>query len=100
MSNLMMPGNPRYQPKDLIPYFGYDNLYHGLAEVEIAVVRTMGEIGIINAEAMAQLTPEVEKRLLSITTTEVDGVERSVTKHDVRAWVRIAQERCPAALAR
>ena len=27
MGNLSLPGNPRYQPKDLQSVFGYDNLY-------------------------------------------------------------------------
>ncbi len=27
--NLMMTGNPRTQPPELIPYFGYDNLMLG-----------------------------------------------------------------------
>ncbi len=88
---LTLPGNLRYQPKQMKEFFGYDNLYWGLAKVEIAVLKTLGEIGKISAEDFAIFTEEIEKKLLSITTTEVDGVEREVTKHDVRAWVRIAQ---------
>ena len=30
--NLMLPGNPRYQPKQLVPIFGYDYLYKGVDE--------------------------------------------------------------------
>lgn len=90
--NLILPGNPRYQPKQLVEIFGYDNLYAGVAEVEIATLETLGEIGVIPAEDMAGLTAEVMVRLKEIPTTVVDQVERSITKHDIRAWVRIAQD--------
>lgn len=98
--NLMMPGNPRYQPQALQPYFGYDNLYRGLARVELAVLDVLGEIGVIPPETMARLTPELGRAALDINTTEVDGVERAETKHDVRAWVRIFCRRLPPDLAR
>src|SRR3989338_4284156 len=100
MSNLTLPGNPRYQPKDLQAYFGYDNLFRYVAEVEIATMRTLADIGIIPPADIALLTPEVEQKLLSITTSEVDEVERKITKHDIRAWVRLAQERSPLGLRR
>lgn len=100
MPNLALPGNPRYQPKALQPYFGYDNHFGYVALVEIAVLRTLGEIGIISPEDMACLTPEIEEKLLEITTTHVDEVERQITHHDIRAWVRLAQEILPAPLRR
>ena len=37
--NLAMPGNPRYQPKEMVPYFGYDNLYRAVAEVLGMILR-------------------------------------------------------------
>ena len=89
--NLALPGNPRYQPKQLQPWFGYDNLYRSLGQVEIAVLQVLGEIGVIPPEVSSCLTPQVIEALLNIRTTEVDEVERTITKHDVRAWVRIAQ---------
>jgi len=98
--NLMLPGNPRYQPKELQPIFGYDNLYRGLAEVEIANLKALAEIGLIGADEFKLLTPELIEQLLNITTTEVDKVEREITKHDVRAWVRLAQEILPPELER
>ncbi len=100
MSNLSLPGNPRYQPKDLHKYFGYDNLFGYVAEVEIATMRTLADIGVIPPADIALLTPEIEQKLLAITTSEVDEVERKITKHDIRAWVRIAQERSPEGLRR
>lgn len=90
--NLAMPGHPRYQPPQLKETFGYDYLYRPFAEVEIATLKILGEIGIIPSEEFALFTPEMERALLVITTTEVDGVEREVTKHDVRAWVSIAKQ--------
>ena len=85
MPNLSLPGNPRYQPKDLQAVFGYDNLFRAVAEVEIATMRTLAEIGVIPESDIALLTPDIEQQLLAISTTEVDRVEREVTKHDIRA---------------
>lgn len=90
--NLIMPGHPRYQPKELKPVFGYDRLYRKVGEVEIANLQVLGDIGIIPAREIQLLTPEVVEAVLSITTTEVDSIERTVTKHDIRAWTRLAQE--------
>jgi adenylosuccinate lyase len=100
VANLTLPGNPRYQPMNLQKHFGYDNLFRAVAEVEIATLRTLSEIGIIPAADIALLTPAVEQNLLVITTTEVDDVERKVTKHDIRAWVRIAQNKVDPKLRR
>lgn len=99
-TNLSLPGNPRYQPKDLQEVFGYDNLYHCIAEVEIATMRTLAEIGVMPESDIQHLTPEVEAALLAITTSEVDVVERNETKHDIRAWVKIAQSKMDPALRR
>jgi adenylosuccinate lyase len=98
--NLTLPGNPRYQPKDLQACFGYDNLYRTVAEVEIAVLKTLREIGVMPEVDFATLTPAIEESLLSITTSEVDEVERKVTKHDIRAWVKIAQGKVDPKLRR
>ena len=100
MANLMMAGNPREQPRDLIPYFGYDNLMRPLGRVEIAGMDVLGDLGIISAEDYRLLTPEVRENVLVISTTEVDRVEREITKHDVRAWTMLAKERLPEPLHR
>ena len=98
MENLALPGNPRYQPKQLKDFFGYDNLYLGLGMVEIANLDVLADIGVIPKKTILKLTPNTRKKLLAITTSEVDEVERTdtpefgkKTKHDVHAWVRIAQ---------
>jgi adenylosuccinate lyase len=98
--NLSLPGNPRYQPAELIPYFGYDNLYRPVAEVEFATLDVLHEIGFIPDHDMDQLTREVRERIRAITTTAVDQLERTVTHHDLRAWVRIAQDMLPENLRR
>lgn len=98
--NLLLPGNLRYQPKQMQEIFGYDNLYQGLARVEIAVLETLGQIGIIPQEEMAGLQPHIREQLLAIPTVIVDQIERKITKHDVRAWIRKAQEIVGEKLAR
>jgi adenylosuccinate lyase len=100
MRNLSLPGNPRYQPADLQAVFGYDNRFQAVAEVEIATMRTLADIGIIPAADIASLTSAVEQELLAIPTSEVDDVERRITRHDIRAWVRIAQGKVDPGLRR
>lgn len=90
--NFTLPGNPRYQPKQMVAVFGYDNLYKKVSEVEIAALETLGEMGIIPKKDFKKLTEKVKKRLIAIKTTEVDTIEREITHHDIRAWVRCAQE--------
>ncbi len=98
--NLMMPGNPRYQPPQLRPFFGYDRLYSTLSEVEIAVLEVMGEIGVIPRGEFRTFRRELRERLQAITTAQVDRVEQRITRHDIRAWVRIAQRIVGPRLAR
>ncbi len=99
-NNLILPGNPRYQPKEMKDFFGYDNLYSGLAQVEIAALETLGEIGIIPKKEMEILGPQLKEKLLTIPTSQVDKIEKEITHHDVRAWVRKAQEIINHTLAR
>ena len=98
--NLYLPGNPRYQPEVLVPIYGYDNLYRPLIEVELALLDELHACGVIPGEDYAALTPELRENLLSITTTEVDEIENTITHHDVRALVQAMQKRMPPALAR
>jgi hypothetical protein len=88
--NLALPGNPRYQPRALQDIFGYDNLYRGVGEVELATFDVLGEIGVI-PDDQARAIDGVRERILDIYTTEVDRIERKVTGHDIRAWVKEAQ---------
>ncbi|MCD4694401.1 hypothetical protein K8R62_03530 [bacterium] len=90
--NELLPGNPRYQPKEMIPVFGYDNLYKKFALVEIATLKTLSDINIIPKKDIEKLDEAKKQRLLDIKTSEVDEIERTITHHDIRAWVRRAQE--------
>ena len=100
MQNLTLPGNPRYQPRQMMPVFGYDNLYRKVAAVEIATLKTLHEIKVIPDDDFLDLLPEIEAQLLAIPTTEVDKIERQITHHDIRAWVRLAQSIIGHKLAR
>ena len=100
MDNLSLPGNPRYQPNELIPIFGYDNLYRPWGEIELAKLEVMKEIGMIPAEAWLTLNDEQREKILNIKTTATDEVERKITKHDVNAHVRLIREILDPSLAR
>lgn len=99
MANLALPGNPRYQPQELVGIFGYDHLYRGVAEVELANLDVLAEIGFIPAEDYRLLSRRLRRTFLGITTTKVDEREGK-TRHDIRAWVQLAQERSPRNLGR
>lgn len=96
---LEMPGNPRYQPKSLIPYFGYDNLARYLIKVELALLESLIDIKVIPPEDALLLDENLKNRLFDeITTTLQDKREREVTKHDIRALVQLMQELMPEPL--
>lgn len=99
MSNLFMPGDPRYQPRSLRPYFGHDRLVNFQVEVELAAMHALAELGIIPSDDYALLSDEVVQELHAITTTEVDEIEKT-TKHDIRALVIAMQRRMPERLKR
>ena len=98
--NYILPGNPRYQPKSMVPYFGYDNIVKPWIEVELALLDVLGELSIIPEDEYSLLTSEIREDLKTITTTEVDRRERKVTKHDIRALVQLLQEKLPLPLRR
>jgi len=98
--NLQLPGNPRYQPADLIPIFGYDNLYKPWGQIELAKLEVMKEISMIPASAWETLTDEQVKMILNIKTSATDKVEREITKHDVDAHKKLMKGILDPALAR
>ncbi len=56
--------------------FGYDNLYRGFAEVEIATLGTLIDIGVISESEGMRLRRETRiNLLLDIPTTPVDKIE-------------------------
>lgn len=98
--NEFLPGNLRYQPKELVPIFGYDNLYMPWGEIELAKLEIMKEIGKIPASAWETLTDEMRILILNIRTSSADVIEREVTKHDVNAHVRLIKEILDPSFAR
>lgn len=96
--NLALPGNPRYQPKELQPYFGYDNLMRWMVEVELAAMRALAETGAFDKSLLELITPEMQHKLLGIPTSYVDKIEREKTKHDIRALVLAMKEILPPPL--
>jgi len=98
--SLSLPGNPRYQPKSLVEIFGYDNLYVPVAQVELAGMQVLADVGVIPRQEIALLSQNAIDNILLIRTSVVDELERKVTKHDIRALVRKIQELLPEALRR
>jgi adenylosuccinate lyase len=92
MTNLIMPGIPRYQPAQLKPYFGHDVTYTGATLVEVANLLALIENKIIPESEAILLTNDKIHKILSITGTQVEALERTKTKHDIRALVQIIQE--------
>ena len=90
--NLTLPGNPRYQPKELIEIFGYDYLYRSYIEVEMAAIKTLYEFGIMPKNDFDTIDLNAMLAVEKITTSQVDEWERAVTKHDVRALIQIMQK--------
>ncbi len=98
--NEFLPGNLRYQPKELVPIFGYDHLYRPWGEIELAKLEVMKEIGLIPANIWETLTDDTKEKILNIRTTATDEVERRITKHDVNAHNRLIKELLDAELGR
>lgn len=64
--NLSLPGNPRYQPKNMMEVFGYDYLYRTLADVEFANIDVLYDIGVISHAEWLLLTPETREQIRQI----------------------------------
>lgn len=96
---LFMPGDGRYQPEELKPFFGYDMWASFLIIVEWFWLETLAEIGVMTAKDAALLN---HKRLLCllerITTTRQDSVEKAVTKHDILALLILMRQYLPKSL--
>ena len=95
-----MVGFVRYQPKKLIPIFGYDHLYLPAIEFELAGIDTLAEIGVIPASDHALLTPAMREDAKSIATTLVDELERTGGGHDIIALTEMMKPKLPKSLRR
>ena len=90
---LIMPGNPRYQPDSIIPFWGYDNLVKPLVDVEWALLKVLVKLETIPPEAAIYLTEDVLQKLhVEITTTLQDAIENGITHHDIVALVEAMKE--------
>lgn len=100
ISNYALPGNPRYQPKSLVDYFGYDNLYKHVGRVEYAALKNIVRVLVGLKLADKGILKMMDQKVFeSLTTSEVDEQERKVTKHDIRAFVQLLKPRLKAEIA-
>ncbi|KKQ39087.1 MAG: hypothetical protein US57_C0021G0017 [Candidatus Moranbacteria bacterium GW2011_GWC2_37_73] len=75
--NLQMPGDGRYQPKELKAFLGYDQWAAWLIIVEWFWMKTLATIGVMPREDADLLTDELlSVLLLGITTTLQDAKEK------------------------
>lgn len=83
---LELPGNPRYQPASLKPFFGYDNIAKFYFNVEWAPLKVLAKLNMLPSGVEILLTDETYQMVRSkVTTTLEDTIEKAVTKHDIRA---------------
>ena len=99
---MFMPGDGRYQPKELCPFLGYDNWAAWLIIVEWMWMVTLAKMGVMPKKDARLLT---EKRLIrlikNITTTMQDYVESEApnkTNHDILALLILMRKYLPKAL--
>lgn len=98
--NWSMSGHPRYQPKELQPFLGYDMWAAWLILVEWCWMLTLAKIGVIPRSDAKYLTNERLYRLLRlITTTRQDEVEK-ITHHDIIALLELMRKYLPKCLHR
>lgn len=98
--DLQMPGDGRYQPKELKAYLGYDQWSSWLIIVEWFWMKTLAAIGSMPKEDAALLTDEkLSELLFAITTTDQDDKEKE-TKHDILALLALMREHLPKELHR
>jgi len=85
--NLQMPGNVRYQPKQLQPYFGYDQWVLWLMVVELCWLKFL-ETHQYDAKLSVpfKLQNDFEQMFKKMTTTIQDKIERKPgIGHDINA---------------
>jgi len=98
--NLQMPGDGRYQPDKLKPFFGYDQWAGWLIIVEWFWMKTLAKIGAIPQEDAKHLMEGTLFILLSeIKTTDQDRLEKE-TKHDILALLALMRKHLPIRLHR
>ncbi len=98
---LFMPGDGRYQPKELKPYLGYDMWAAFLIVVEWFWLLTLAKCKIIpNEEAKILTYDNLLILLKNITTTKQDAEEKGTkdkkgTNHDILALLNLIKQYLP-----
>lgn len=97
--NLQMPGDGRYQPKDLRPYLGYDQWAAWLIIVEYFWMKALASIEVIPGKEAELLTDNILIRMLrGITTTKQDIKEKKSGEHDILALLALMRAYLPKPL--
>ena len=98
--NLFMPGDGRYQPAELRPFLGYDQMAGWLVIVEWFWMVTLANLNEMPASEARLLNAKILKKLLtSITASEI-AVREKITKHDILALLALMREHLPKDLRR
>lgn len=87
--DLSMPGNPRYQPDKLKPYFGYDQWVLWLATVEVQWLSFLCDIKHIDGPAMTE--EQISGLFFELRTRNQDILEKT-TGHDINALIAMMQQ--------
>lgn len=98
---LQMPGDGRYQPKELKTYLGYDQWAGWLIIVEWFWMKTLAQMKVMSEEDAVLLTEErLSVLLLEVTTTRQDAKEKASGGHDILALLALMREHLPKELHR
>lgn len=98
--NLQMPGDGRYQPKQLQAYLGYDQWASWLIIVEWFWMKTLEKIGVMPEEDGLLMTDELLACMLSAISTTLQDAKEKETKHDILALLALMREHLPKNLHR
>lgn len=92
--NLILAGNARYQPEEMVPCWAYDNEAKFYFDVEWALTKALLKLGVIPIETIESIdTAELYKEIRDkINTTLVKAIEDAITRHDVRALVMLIEK--------
>lgn len=97
--NLQMPGDGRYQPKDLMPYLGYDQWAAWLIIIEWFWMKTLAKAGVMSKKEGDLLTDKLLFKILcKITTTKQDRKEKKSGEHDILALLALMRLHLPKEL--
>lgn len=97
--DLAMSGDPHYRPKALQAYLGYDQRVSWQILVAWFWMVALAQAKIMPAACAKLLTKKLlQTMLVKITTTKVTRVERTQTKHDILALLKLMRKEMPREL--